>query len=86
MAGIKKGKKKKSVTYNRSTGTKTTTKVTNRGVVKKKTTGGGVMLKQKTKPSGQQKIKGIAMISRSGKKLTVRNKGVVKSSVRRKRK
>lgn len=61
-------------------GTTTTTKTNKRGVVKKRTTGPGVNLKQKTKPSGQQKIKGTATTTKGGKKLTVRNKGVVKSS------
>ena len=56
---------------------KTTTKTTKSGTVKKKTTGGGYNLKQKTKPSGQQKIKGT--VSTKTTKYNVgRNKGVVK--------
>lgn len=66
----------------RKKNTTTTTKTTKRGVVKKKTTGKGVNLKQKTKPSGQQKIKGS--VTTKKKKYTVREKGVVKSKVRKK--
>ena len=61
----------------RKSNTKTNTKTNKRGIVKKKTTGSGVNLKQKTKPSGQQKIKGTATTTKSGKKLTVRAKGRV---------
>lgn len=73
-------KKKKSVSYNSKAGTKTVTKTNLRGVTKKKTTGSGVKLKQKTKKSGQQKIKGY--VSTKNKKLTVRNKGKVASKKR----
>ena len=70
-------KKKKSVSYNSKAGTKTVTKTNLRGVTKKKTTGPGVKLKQKTKKSGQQKIKGY--VTTKSNKLTVRNKGKVAS-------
>ncbi len=73
-------KKKKSVSYNSKAGTKTVTKTNLRGVTKKKTTGSGVKLKQKTKKSGQQKIKGY--VTTKKKKLTIRNKGKVASKKR----
>ena len=55
----------------------TTTRTTKRGVVKKKKVGPGVKLKQKTKPSGQQKIKG--RVKTRTKNYGVRSKGVVRS-------
>jgi len=56
---------------------KVTTKTTKSGVVKKKSTGAGYNLKQKTKPSGQQKIKGS--VTTKNKKYTVRSKGKVRN-------
>jgi hypothetical protein len=56
---------------------KTTTKTTRRGVVKKKVVSNGVKLKQKTKPSGQQKIKG--RVKTKNKNYGVRSKGVTAS-------
>lgn len=53
------------------------TKVTSRGVVKKKVVGPGIKLKQKTKPNGVQKIKGT--VTTKNKKYSVRSSGVTKS-------
>lgn len=60
---------------------RTTTKTNKRGVVKKKTVGPGVNLKQKTKKSGQQKIKGNVKTKSTNYK--VRNKGRVAGSKRK---
>jgi hypothetical protein len=56
----------------------TRTKTNLRGVVKKKITGGGVKLKQKTKPSGKQKVKGV-VATKGRRKYMTREKGTVKS-------